>query len=145
MADIFRITGELAEHADVRETLDGREKNREASIKRLARMFAIDISKNVSENEVDLWLGVAKQVRTMQIQLIKDACRHQLMKKAIPLNTPIIGAVVGRFLSKTLATELGREYIDFENLFNIDMDDAGFNVSDCAPAAALACLFAEER
>jgi len=137
MADIYRMTGELAEHADVSETLDGRPKDRIGSMKRLARMFAHD----AIESEYESWLTVAKHIRTLQMQHIKDACRHQLMKKAIQLDTPIIGAGVGRFLAKDLAKELGREYIDIESIFNTDLKYSGFTVSDCAPAAALACLY----
>ena len=139
MADVYRIMCELPDYADVSETLDGRGKDRVNSIKRLARMFAND----ASQDEIEIWEQVAKQVRALQIQMIKDACRHQLMKKSIPLATPIIGAGVGRFLVKEIANELGREYIDYENLFIIDKNITGFNVADCAPAAALACLAAE--
>ncbi len=136
MADIYRITEELPTHADIGETLDGRAKDIMASTKRLARMFAHD----AHSSELDIWHAVAMQIRTMQIQMIKDACRHQLMKKSIPLSTPIVGAGVGRFLAKTLAAELGREYIDFENLFSIANVVNDFSISDCAPAAAVACL-----
>ncbi len=140
MADVYRMTGELAQHADVSETLDGRSKDRIASMKRLARMFAND----AIESEFESWLTVAKQIRRIQIQHIKDACRHQLMKKTIQLDTPVIGAGVGRFLAKELAKELGREYIDIETIFSVNLQSSGFNVADCAPAAALACLYLPE-
>lgn len=140
MADVYRITNELPDYADVSSTLDGRGKDQFSSVKRLARMFAND----ASQDEIKTWQQVAKQVRTIQMQMIKDACRHQLMKKKIPLNVPVIGAGVGRFLIKEIAQELGRSYIDFENLFNLDKKNAEFNVADCAPAAALACLAVDE-
>lgn len=140
MADVYRITCELANYADVSDTLDGRGKDRMSSVKRLARMFANDVS---NEDGGENWEQVAKQVRTLQIQMLKDACRHQIMRKTIPLSTPIIGAGVGRFLIKEIANELGREYIDYESFFVLHKSMAGFDVADCAPAAALACLAAE--
>ena len=136
MADVYRITEELPDHADLNETLDGRAKDVMSSARRLARMFAND----ARLYELEIWRAVAIQVRSKQIQMIKDACRHHLMKKAIPLSTPIVGAGVGRFLVKSLAAELGREYIDFESLFNTDRNSTNFKISDCAPAAAVAYL-----
>ena len=135
-SDVYRITEELPEHVDLGETLDGRAKDILSSTRRLARMFAYD----AKSDELEVWNAVAIQVRTMQIQMIKDACRHQLMKKTIPLTTPIVGAGVGRFLVKSLAIELGRKYIDFESLFNTDSNSTSFRISDCAPAAAVAYL-----
>jgi hypothetical protein len=82
------------------------------------------------------------------------------MKKSVPLNTPIVGAGKGRFLVKELAQQLGREYIDFEGLFDprpntpdmissstinptadqLDGISSDFQIGDCAPAVAVACL-----
>ena len=135
-ADVYRITEELPDYADLNETLDGRAKDFMSSARRLARMFAYD----AKPDEHEIWRAVAIQVRTKQIQMIKDACRYQLMKKAISLSTPIVGAGVGRFLIKSLATELGRKYVDFETLFKINSNSTSFKISDCAPAAAVAYL-----
>ncbi len=135
-ADVYRITGELEEYVDVGETLDSRAKDCLSSVKRLARMFAND----ADSSELDIWNAVAKQVRSMQVQMIKDACRHQLMQKQISLDAPVVGAGVGRFLVKDVASQLGREYVDYESLFTIDSDGEGFGVGDCGPAAAVACL-----
>lgn len=139
-ADVYRLTGELAAYADQSDTLDGRSKDEISSAKRIARMFANDFRKE----ELDVWKKVAKQIRTLQVQMIKDACRHQFMKKNVSLAIPIVGAGVGRFLIKDLAQQLGRKYIDFEELFapssigsSINSD---FGIADCAPAASVACL-----
>ena len=140
MADVYRITGELQDYADLGDTLDGRGKDQFSSIKRLARMFAND----ASHDEIEIWQQTALQIRTMQLQMIKDACRHQLMKNKVPLSTPVVGAGVGRFLAKDIAQELGKEYIDYNCLFNVDDKIVGFGVADCAPAASLVCLAAEE-
>lgn len=135
-ADVYRLSDELAQHADLSETLDGRAKDVLGSAARVARMFANDFN----HDELEVWLNVAKQIRTLQLQMIKDACRHQFMKKNIPLSAPIVGAGVGRFLVKDLAQQLGREYIDFEQLFETGVLNSEFGVGDCAPAASVACL-----
>ncbi len=137
-ADVYRITNELPDHADQSETLDGRDKSIACSAIRLARMFANDAQRD----ELELWRNVAKQIRNAQIQIIKDACRHQCMKKGVTLATPVIGAGVGRFLVKYLAQQLGREYIDFEELLDTNLLNSEFSVGDCAPAASVACLAA---
>lgn len=135
-ADVYRLTGELPSHADLSDTLDGRAKDMACSAARLARMFAND----AKSDELNIWQEVALQIRNNQLQIIKDACRHQLMNKKVPLSTPIIGAGVGRFLVKELASQLGREYIDFDSLFKSIDSNEGFTVGDCGPAAAVACL-----
>ena len=95
-ADVYRITEELAEHADLGQTLDGNHKDVSCSAIRLARMFAND----AKQDELGVWKNVAKQIRGAQLQLIKDTARYQCLKNNITLETPIIGAGVGRFLIK---------------------------------------------
>jgi uncharacterized hydantoinase/oxoprolinase family protein len=99
-------------------------------------MFANDFK----QDEINVWKDVAKQIKTLQVQMIKDACRRQFMNKNVPLSTPIVGAGVGRFLVRDLAQQLGREYIDFEQLFESDSLKSEFGVGDCAPAASVAYL-----
>ncbi len=135
-ADVYRLTEELPEYADLSNTLDGRGKNKTDSARRIARMFANDLR----SDELHVWENVAKQIRTHQVQMIKDACRHQFMKKNVPLATPLVGAGVGRFLVKELAQQLGREYIDFDELFDLTSINSDYGISDCAPAAAISCL-----
>lgn len=137
-ADVYRLTNELASYADLSDTLDGRDKSIANSAARLARMFANDAKRD----ELNVWRMVAKQIRDVQLQTIKDACRYQCMKKNVSLEMPIIGAGIGRFLVKDIAQHLGREYIDFETLFDIEVLGSGFGVGDCAPAASVACLAA---
>jgi probable H4MPT-linked C1 transfer pathway protein len=145
-ADVYRLTEELADYADLSDALDGRSKDKVGSAIRIARMFANDYQ----NEDLDIWEKVARQIRSNQVQLIKDACRHQFMNKSVPLATPIVGAGIGRFLIKDLAQQLGREYIDFEELFDQSPTDpdtinsgathSDFRIGDCAPAVAVASL-----
>ena len=74
-ADVYRLTRELPTYVDLGETLDGRNKDVASSATRLARMFAND----AKQDERDTWHEVASQVRNAQVQMIKDACRHQFI------------------------------------------------------------------
>ena len=135
-ADVYRLTQELPTHADMGETLDGRNKDVNCSATRLARMFGHD----ADIKELDMWLDVARYIREQQLQLVINACRKQLSKLSQPLNIPIIGAGVGRFLIKEVAHRLNRRYIDFENLCKYKNTNDEISVGDCAPAASVACL-----
>ncbi len=141
-ADIYRLSNELPAYADMNDTADGLSKNAIDSARRLARMFANDFD----ENDIDSWVEVAKYVREQQVQLILNACRVKLTKTMPALDTPLIGAGVGRFLVKELAKRLNRPYVDFESLLKNEVTDTDneVNIADCAPACAVACLGYEE-
>jgi len=141
-ADVYRLSNELPLHADMSDTADGEGKDTIASARRLARMFANDINKD----DIEAWQTVANYVREQQIQLILNACRVKLTKVLPALDAPVIGAGVGRFLSKELAKRLNRPYIDFASLLNTNLDNEhkGVDIGDCAPACAVACLGYQE-
>ena len=135
-ADIYRLTNELPEYADMGETLDGRSKDVVGSATRLARMFGYD----ANSEELSIWKHVSEYIREQQLQLIINACRKQLSKFSQPLNIPIIGAGVGRFLIEEAAQRFNRRYIDFESLCKFKKTNNEISVGDCAPAASVACL-----
>ena len=136
MADVYRLTEELPQHADLWPTLDRRDKNFECSSARLARMFGYD----AMTNELHIWQKVARYVREQQVQAIINPCRKHLLNKKVSLDTPIIGAGVGRFLIKEIANRLNRKFIDFSSLIDANSPDTKANAGDCAPAVSLACL-----
>ncbi len=135
-ADVYRLTNELPEYADMGETLDGRSKDVVSSATRLARMFGYD----ANIEELSIWQHVSEYIREQQLQLIINACRKQLSKFSQPLNIPIIGAGVGRFLIEEVAQRFNRQYIDFESLCKFKKANNEINIGDCAPAASVACL-----
>lgn len=138
VADVYRLTNELPQYADMSDTADGRGKSDFESARRLARMFANDVNKS----DIDSWVKVANYVREQQIQAILNACRAQLTKTMLSLETPVVGAGVGRFLSQELAKRMNRPYTDFETLMQSELNNKNdeVKVSDCAPACAVACL-----
>ncbi len=138
-ADIYRLTGDLPAHADLLETADGRDKSVASSARRLARMVGMD------SDAADLaaWLGLAAHLAERQLRLVLDACDRVLSRRDMPDDAPIVGAGVGSFLARRLALRHDRPYVPFDGFFE-PMDTAGAGIGDCAPAAAVASLAAEE-
>jgi probable H4MPT-linked C1 transfer pathway protein len=138
-ADVYRLTGELPEHADIGETVDGRGKSPEASAGRLARM----IGEDAKRHEPGAWRALARYLRDCQLERISQALARQC-SLGLADDAPLLGAGVGRFLARRLAQRLERPYLDVSTLFawRADGDSAGpgAGAADCAPAAALALL-----
>jgi probable H4MPT-linked C1 transfer pathway protein len=137
MADVYRLTGELKEVHDKTDTADGKEKTLLASAKRLSRMIAYEFK----ESDVNLWKQFAFTLKYYQKQQIQTACQRQLNRGVIDQETYIIGAGIGRFLVKEIATNLERPYKDFDDLFSHDLKDSAITLADCAPAVAVAALY----
>ncbi len=133
-ADVYRLTNELPDHADMGTTPDGQSKSKEDSARRIARMFGFDSA------NVQLWETVAEYIREQQIQMILNACRKQVATSMQANSVPIVGAGVGRFLAKQIARRMNRPYIDFNELIHFDSQETEISAADCAPATAVACL-----
>lgn len=135
MADIYRLTGELAEDADPFPAADNRGKSLEESAARLARM----VGRDAEDADFIAWKALAHFLaRRLQEQVEADA-RSLIEREELPHDAPVIGAGCGRFLAEALATRLERPYVDFADLTNAG---AGVRemVARCAPAAAVAQL-----
>jgi len=140
MADVYRLTGELNEAHDQTDTADGAEKTVEASAKRLSRMTGYEYS----EKDHEIWIQFAENIKDQQKEKIKQACRKHLDRNLISKDDFFIGAGVGRFLVKQLADELGYSYVDFSDLIQPSSHSAVIDLADCAPAVAVAKLYAQE-
>lgn len=138
MADVYRITGELNEKHDQTATADGAEKTRAASIRRLARMIGCDFN----QDALPRWQRFAENIRHQQLQRIQRGCQAQLQRnyQYHPQPLALIGAGVGRFLVKNIASNLGRTYTDFSSLFSKTSEQLDLTIADCAPAFAVAYL-----
>jgi len=141
MADVYRVTGELNDRHDQTDTADGAEKTVLASARRLSRMIGCDFS----ADELPRWQLFAENIRDRQIQQIQRGCEIRLCQQALPQDSPLIGAGVGRFLVKQIASNLSRPYLDFSDLFPLPAIQSDMTVADCAPAAAIAYLAARNE
>jgi len=135
MADVYRVLGILPEAADQMATADGRPKTREASRARLARIVGRDEADAAAAD----WDGLAQWFAEAQIRLITDAAMRIVSRGALPLSAPVVAAGIGTMVIDEVARRLRRQRIGFETL--LDMTPGiGAQVSQCAPAAALALL-----
>ena len=135
-ADVYRLTGELPERADQFPAADQGAKTVTGSCRRLARQFGHDAD---ALTEAD-WRRAARFLRERQLLRIDEAVELQVSRGVLGDDAPLVGAGVGRFLVRELAQRLGRNYVDFNALFDVSAGADGFDVADCGPAAAVACL-----
>ncbi|MBI1869285.1 MAG: H4MPT-linked C1 transfer pathway protein [Methylocystis sp.] len=139
MSDVHRILGALPDGADILPTADGRAKTIEASITRLARLTGRD----ASEASPAQWRDFAAFLARAQMRLIEDQIALLLSRGAIAADAPFIGAGIGRALVAKLARLEERAYRDFDEFLDVAPEARGA-ASDCAPAAAVALLIAEQ-
>lgn len=135
MADVYRLTGELADDADPYPTPDLRGKSEEESAARLARMLGRD----ASEAPLDAWVELASFFADLQLLELAEGAREVLKREALLPDAPVIGAGCGRFVARRLASELGRPYRDFSETIEVETN-AREMAARCAPAVAVALL-----
>jgi len=139
-ADVYRLCGELPEHGDQMPAADGGEKTVQGSARRLARLFGRD----AESAPLKQWRQAARFFRERQLAKLHSALERQLSRGLIGEDAPLVGAGVGRFLVRELAARSGFPYKDFSELFAMSTSQDDFHASDCAPAAAVACLAMRE-
>lgn len=135
-ADVYRLTGELPEHADQLPAADGGDKTATGSARRIARLFGRDADSARSES----WRTAARFLREQQLSRIRAAVERQLSRGVLSGRAPWVGAGVGRFLARELAERFGFGYLDFDDLFSMSLPRSQFGAADCAPAASVARL-----
>lgn len=135
-ADIYRLTGELPDHADLLASADGGEKSVSASARRLARLLGLD----VDAGPLVAWQRLAHYFRNCQIEILQRAWHRQLSTGCLEAQCSVIGAGVGRFLVQELAARIGHPYQDIADLLPATRTPGPATAADCAPAAAVACL-----
>jgi (4-(4-[2-(gamma-L-glutamylamino)ethyl]phenoxymethyl)furan-2-yl)methanamine synthase len=140
MADVYRVTGELQEQHDHTVTADGLEKTPLASARRLSRLTGYEFQ----VEEMALWQQFAAYLRGQQLQMLEAGVARQLSRNLLPAQSCFVGAGVGRFLVQHLAQRLGYAYRDFDELITLASLKDNISAADCAPAVAVALLFADE-
>jgi probable H4MPT-linked C1 transfer pathway protein len=134
MADVYRLTGELPEHADVLPSADGGVKTVDASARRLARMIGFD----GDAAPLPAWRRMAGYLSGLQMQRILNASERALSRGFVESSAPIVGAGVGRFVVERLARRIHHPYMDFGSLLETAGAELRLLAGDCAPAVAVA-------
>jgi len=127
MADVYRLTGELAEAVDMAETADGGPKTVLASARRLARMVGHD----AEDKPLESWQQLAQACRVKQCHQIQSAINKQLRS-----NMTILGAGAGHFIVKAIAESLQHPYATLNSILPHQQEHLGV----CLPAYAVAVL-----
>jgi probable H4MPT-linked C1 transfer pathway protein len=136
MADVYRLTGDLPQYADMLPSADGGDKSEAASARRLARMLGRDAA---SADGAE-WARVADYIAECQLARLRAACETNLSRSLLGPQAPLVGAGVGRFLVRGLAVRLQRPFVDFGTFFPPEPIAGGAAIADCAPAVAVALL-----
>ncbi len=135
MADVYRLTGDLDPAFDQDETADGTGRDLHASARRLARMIGRD-----HDGAIRPWQALARHLAWLQLMRICQAAGQLLSGlREFPAKATLIGAGIGRFLTRRLALWLGMPYLDFGLLTGAPPYMARAAAA-CAPATALALL-----
>lgn len=119
MADVYRLTGELAEADDMMTTADGAGKTRLDSARRLARMVALD---QIGPENQERWIIMAQALAQVQLEMISTAFEQIVARMQLTQKTILVGAGAGRFLVTKLAQRSGHDYVDFAELINASAD-----------------------
>lgn len=136
-ADVHRLTGDLPEHADLHAAADGGPKTETESARRLLRMVGADLDAAGR----DAATALARHLAEIQLRSLCDAASALLSRPEAARTATVVGAGVGRFLAKRVAERLGLGYRDLGALLTRDPALQG-PAADCAPAVAVARLFA---
>lgn len=136
-ADVFRLTGDLPEGADLHPTADGADTSLPSSARRLLRMVGADLGPDGDREARALARWLAEAV----LRRLADAAALVLSREGAPRIPTVYGAGVGRFLAAGVARRLGLMYRDVGGLWADDPALAS-TAADCAPAVAVARLIA---
>jgi len=131
-ADVYRLTGELADEDDMTDTADGAGKTKLESARRLARMIGHD----VEDKDISVWKALAFQFRKLQLMRLQEALSHL---DDVNQDRPLVGIGAGRFLVRALAEQMNKPYFDVETFIKTS-DEAAHWASVCLPAVAVASL-----
>ena len=134
-ADLYRLTEQLPEEADLHPAADGAAKSVAGSARRLARMIGRDADSAAPE----VWRTLAAWLTALQLHRVEDACDRLRDLHQLPESTPLVAAGAGRFLAREIAAHRGWECLDFADLLPGGSGSGG-RASDCAPAVAVAWL-----
>lgn len=136
MADVYRLTGDLNEAHDQSDTADGAEKSVLASARRLSRLTGYEFR----ESDLPAWRTFAEHLKAKQIDKINQACARQMQRAGDQAAIKLVGAGVGRFLARDIASKSAVDYLDFVDLLPSAYPAGIIDAGDCAPAAAVAYL-----
>jgi probable H4MPT-linked C1 transfer pathway protein len=134
-ADVYRLTGELVEHADLHPSADGGPKTGAGSARRLARM----IGRDAASAPPAAWIELARYFAERQLHRLAAAAHRVVTRASLPTDAAVIGAGTGALLARKVAARIDRPYVDLADLAPRSGAGAA-ELMACAPAFAVAHL-----
>jgi (4-(4-[2-(gamma-L-glutamylamino)ethyl]phenoxymethyl)furan-2-yl)methanamine synthase len=134
-ADIYRILSCLEESDDVMEAADGKKKDVDGSLRRLARMLGTDFSDAINRNS---WNELARYFQDKQLALLSKATSN-VLSRVNDNDVKIVGAGAGSFLAEKVAQTINVPCVSFGDLCVSDIS-LKHKCNVCAPAVAVAHL-----
>ncbi|HAF01576.1 MAG TPA: S-layer protein [Methylophilaceae bacterium] len=131
-ADVYRLLGQLPECVDIAETADGQGKTMSETARRIARMIGYD----VDDASMQDWMALAEAFKALQMYQLRQAVMQYTQNNSVVL----VGAGVGDFLVKEIATVLECTYLNVIDMIQAEERTTLQNAAICFPAYALACL-----
>lgn len=134
-ADVYRILSCIQEDDDLMDAADGKSKDMQGSVQRLARMVGAD---NNDSSDIQHWHKLAEYFSERQLQLINNALLRVLSN--LPTNDiKIVSAGTGQFLIKEIARRASIPCVEFSSLCSSNAEFQ-HKCNVCAPAVAVAQL-----
>ena len=134
-ADVYRVLSCLQEEDDLMDAADGKAKDVQSSMQRLARMVGAD---NNDAVDVQYWYKLAEYFKEKQVQLISNALLRVLSNMHYN-EIKLVAAGTGRFLITEIARRINLPYLEFSSLCATDAEYI-HKCNVCAPAVAIAQL-----
>ncbi len=138
--DVHLLNGDISASEDETDTADGRPVNRQASLNRLAHMLCCDASE-LSENQLIQMAAYVASQQTQQIcAAIRNRCDYLKEFSGASQKPQVLLSGSGAWLAERAIQEIGESrFSQISSLSEMFVR----NVSNCAPAFAVARLAAE--
>ena len=111
LGDVYRLLGKLPKKFDLSPTCDNKAKSKEASARRIARIFG----KDYNDANLNVWKDIASKIEKKQKKEIKILIK-KVEEKVFKKKIPIIGLGSGEFLLKEIFSKK-RNYKSFYKIF----------------------------
>ena len=135
-ADVYLLTGDLAQTENMADTADGADKSLPSCAKRIARMVGMDSA----DAPMQIWHDLAWAFKRVQLQRIKQAVVTQLSRFPAQQNMQIVGCGAGDFLVADLAKVFNLPYRSVTDFILAENLPAKKMAAVCFPAFAVASL-----
>lgn len=151
-ADVYRLTGELAQEFDMADTADGQDKTLVSSARRLARMIGHD----VEDASLSEWQQFASHISILHQEPIRRALLQTFSRSLVPnsfkesnqnerrsnlvSHLPLIAMGAGAFLVQSIAKQWHLKCISAEQFVVSEDKRLKYEAEVCFPAYAVAAL-----